>query len=94
MVKIKKTRKAKQSSNKPDMHYAARQRTNVCGTTKRTRDGINLEGLFVDNPALGSVKRSKSMLMTVAKAEEYLRYKYGKDDGEDEDDGKMQLDSK
>ena len=67
------------------MHYAARQRTNVCGTTKRTREGINIDDIFkTDNTAAAPVKRSKSMLKTIAQAEEYLRYKYTKDKSEDE----------
>lgn len=94
VVKIKKARKPR-TSNKPDMHYAARQRTNVCGTTKSRREGINLEEVFgTDAKTVASVKRSKSMLKTIALAEEYLRYKYGKDDDESQDDGQMQEDKK
>lgn len=74
------------------MHYAARRRTNVCGTTKRTREGINLDDVFTtDASTVNGIKRSKSMLKTVALAEEYLRYKYGKHD-DSQDDGKMQED--
>lgn len=66
VVRIKKTRKPR-ASNKPDMHYAARQRTNVCGTTKRTREGINLDEIFKTDTTSGApIKRSKTMLKTIA----------------------------
>lgn len=73
------------------MHYAARQRTNVCGTTKRAREGINLNEIFRTEVTDGApIKRSKSMLKTIAQAEEYLRYKYGKNDNDDQTEGNMQ----
>ena len=71
--KRRKPRKPR-TPNVPDWSYAAVYRTNVCGTTKRRREGINLQELFDSQDA--PLRRSKTMQRTIEEAEKYLRNKY------------------
>jgi hypothetical protein len=58
----------------PDPNYASVYRTSVCGTTRRKREGLNLDEIFNDDNV--DLRRSKTMLRTIQEAERYLRNKY------------------
>lgn len=90
LVKVQKARKPR-TSGAPDPNYATKFRTNVCGLTKRRKEGINIEDIFKQegDQTNQSIKRSISMLKTVKQAEEYLRYKYEERRDEDEEEGNM-----